>query len=196
MLSPTHFTSHEDIFYSLRCSDSKCSASSSRRHSLALESKSQEGWQEALLCKGISRVSPPPPQTGACQEFTHHLYHKAELVFPLQTGPASACVSLLNLPITSSLLQLKTEHLILSNFQVHHKLPQDAQSSFSTPRNVPVTLSHILPWERSQQRGEGVPWCCWCHATSYISYTQTASSTGINWRKVKCLKEIKFNSAH
>lgn len=124
----------------------------------------------------ISRVSPPPPQTGACQEFTHHLYHKTEFVLLLQTGPASACVSLLNLPTSSSLLQLKTEHLILSNFQVHHKLPQDAPGSFSIPRNVPVTLALNLPWEWSQQGGEGVP----CHFLNQLHTKRL-----LNWNQLK-----------
>lgn len=166
MLNRIHFTSCEEVFHSLRCSDNKCSASSSRGHSLALESKSQEG------CKGISRVSPPPPQTGACQEFTHHLHHKAEFVL-LQPGPSSACVSLLNVPISSPLLQLKTEHFILSNFQVHHKLPQDAQGSFSTQRNVPVTLAHILG---SGEKGEGVPW-------HFLNGPRT--NRVVNWNQLK-----------
>lgn len=127
MLNPTHFTSYEDIFYCLRCSDSKCSASFFQKARSGFGKQVTGGVTRGcllfLLCKGIPRVSPPPPQTEACQEFTHHLYHKAEFALLLQTGPASACVSLLNLPISTSLLQLKTEHFILSNFQVHHKLP-------------------------------------------------------------------------
>lgn len=160
MLNPIYpFLSQEDIFYSLRCSDSKSSASSF--HSLALKASHRKGDRRLLLllCKGISRVSPPPPpQTGACQEFTHHFYHKAELVLVLLTGPASACVSLLNLYLLFP-LAAENRTFILSKFLVHDKLPQDARGSFSTRRNVPAILAHILPWEWSLQGGEGVP----CH---------------------------------
>lgn len=106
-----------------------------------LESKSEEGCQEAPLQKRFST-------TDQSLLGVHSALHcQAEFVILLQRGLASLRASAGSLHI-SSLLWQKTEHLIFSNFK-----PTTSCSKMLkvTQKKVPVTLSYILTWEQGAQ---------------------------------------------
>lgn len=165
MLNPIPFSSHEDIFYSLRCSDSKCSAS--------LESNSQEGWQEAVtsaLQRNIQSQS--SSSTNWSLPGVHSSFLSQSWACPCPSHRTCLCLCVTaQSPWLLFPPAAENRTFILSNFLVHHKLPQDAEGSFSTQRNVPVPL---LPWEWSQQGGKE------CHATSSMG-----TNTFWSWNQLK-----------
>lgn len=134
-------TSNADVFYSLRCSDLRCSASFLRRHTLGLESKSEEGWQEAALQNRFSTTDQ------SLLGIYSSLYCQSEFVI-LQIGlPPS--VPALDLSVSPPFCRRKQNiwsSLTSSSPQV---APRCSELLKATQRKVPVTLSHILTWELS-----------------------------------------------